>query len=163
MEAAGIQAAGARAEAGDMKAGEFIDRLDDAKVIEAIRQAESKTSGEIRVFVSRRTLGGDDVMVRAAARFRKLGMDKTPERNGVLLYFMPREQKFAVVGDKGINARFGAGEWEKVAADLRDGLRAGRFTEAVVGGIEGVGALLERHFPAGAGDRNDLPNEVSRD
>lgn len=146
-----------------MKAREFIDRLDDARVIEAIRVAETKTSGEIRVFVSRRTLGRDDLMARAAIRFRKLGLDQTPERNGVLLYFMPREQKFAVIGDKGINAKCKAGEWEKVAADLKDGLRQGQFTEAVVGGVASVGALLAQHFPAKSGDRHNLPNDVSRD
>lgn len=146
-----------------MKAREFIDQLDDARVIEAIRQAESKTSGEIRVFVSRRTLGGADLMARAAARFQRLGMTATPERNGVLLYFMPRDQKFAVLGDKGINAKCQPGEWEKVAADLRERLREGRLTEAVVEGVTSVGALLARHFPSVAGDRDDLPNEISRD
>ncbi|CAN5405701.1 TPM domain-containing protein [soil metagenome] len=146
-----------------MKPGEFIDRLDDARVVEAIRQAESKTSGEIRVFISRRTLGRDNLMTRAATRFRKLGMDQTPERNGVLLYFMPKEQKFAVIGDMGINAQCGVSEWEKVAAELKEGLRQGQVTEAVVGGVASAGALLARHFPARPGDRNDLPNEVSRD
>jgi uncharacterized membrane protein len=36
--------------------------------------------------------------------------------------------------------------------------RAGRFREGAIEGVEGVGALLARHFPSTGGDRNEQPN-----
>ena len=146
-----------------MKPGEFLQRLDDAKVVQAIQAAERTTSGEIRVFVTSRALGGDKVVDRAAARFEKLGMTATRERNGVLLYFAPHAQQFAIVGDKGIHEKCGEAFWGGVASEIREKIKEGRFTEAVVEAIEKTGNALARHFPRSPEDRDELPNEVGRD
>ena len=58
-----------------MKAREFLAQLDDSKIVAEIARAEKGTSGEIRVFVSRREV--DDVVARAQWRFEKLGMTRT--------------------------------------------------------------------------------------
>jgi uncharacterized membrane protein len=146
-----------------MKPGDFIQKLDDAQVVRAIQAAERKTSGEIRVFVTNRDLGADKVVDRAAARFEKLGMTSTRDRNAVLLYFVPRAHQFAIVGDKGIHAKCGDAFWSDIASGIREKLREGRFTEAVVDAIEKTGEALARHFPRQPDDRNELPNEVERD
>ncbi len=146
-----------------MKPQDFIKQLNDAEVIGAIRDAEGKTSGEIRVFITNREIGADDVVARAANRFEKLGMTATRERNAVLLYFAPRSHQFAVVGDKGVQEKSGDAFWQEVASAIRDRLRNGRFTEAVVGGITIVGDALAHHFPRRSDDRNELPNEIERD
>jgi uncharacterized membrane protein len=146
-----------------MKAQTFIDKLDDGCVVAAIEAAEQSTSGEIRVFVSRRRLRGGDIIARAARRFEKLGMTATQERNGVLIYFMPLEHRFAVIGDTGIHEKCGASFWEDVAAGIREHLARGEFTEAVVGAIARAGEVLARHFPRSGDDRDELPNAVGRD
>jgi hypothetical protein len=53
-----------------MKPHDFLQKLEDAEVVRAIQEAERKTSGEIRVFVTDRDLGADRVVDRAAARLR---------------------------------------------------------------------------------------------
>lgn len=146
-----------------MKTKDFLAHLDDARVVAAIEAAERRTSGEIRVFVSRAAGGAGDVMARAAARFERLGMTATAERNGVLFYFEPRAQRFAVIGDAGIHARCGAEFWEAVAAELRAGLARGEFTAAVVAAIERAGAALAEFFPRRGDDRNELSDAVERD
>ncbi len=146
-----------------MKPSDFLDRLDDAKVVEAIGRAERGTTGEIRVFVSRRTLDGDDILQRAAARFRLLELDRTPDRNAVLLYFLPRERKFAVIGDRGFHAKCPPSFWQDVADAIAGHLREDRFTEAVLAGIGRVGDLLAQHFPAGRDDLHSHPDQVVRD
>ena len=146
-----------------MKPKEFLAKLDDAQVVAAIAAAERETSGEIRVFVSRRTLGGDDVQRRAEARFVKLGMAATAARNGVLFYFVPRDRRFAIVGDRGIHEKCGDGFWTTTAAALHERLARGEFTEGVVEAIARAGAALAEHFPRGADDRNELRDEVERD
>jgi uncharacterized membrane protein len=147
-----------------MKPEEFYDRLDDARVVAAIAAAERRTSGEIRVFVSRRRLGRDDVLRRAEARFQKLGMTATAARNGVLIYLLPHDRKFAIVGDSGIHSKCGDAFWAEIAAGLRERLARGDFTEGVTEAIARAGEALAEHFPARAGDEpNELPDDVERD
>lgn len=143
-----------------MKSQEFHDQLDDARITEAIREAEAGTSGEIRVFIADGTPA--DPLKAAQREFERLGMQRTPMRNGVLLYFAPRCRRFAVVGDEGIHFRCGAPFWESVARDMEAHLKAGRFQDAVLSGIRRAGAELTRHFPKHRGDRNDLPDDVVR-
>jgi uncharacterized membrane protein len=146
-----------------MKPKEFIDQLDDARVIAAIVEAERKTSGEIRVFVSGRALGSDDVQKRAEARFEKLGMTATAERNGVLFYFIPRDRKFAIVGDRGIHEKCGPAFWTEIAEAMHRQLVQGKFTEGVVEAIAQAGAALAMHFPRRDDDRDELGNEIERE
>jgi len=143
-----------------MKAREFEKQLDDNAVTAAIREAEAGTSGEIRVFIA----SGEPAEVLAAAQreFDRLGMNRTPLRNGVLLYFAPEIQRFAVIGDEGIHFRCGPGFWEAVARDMETQLKAGRFQDAVIAGIRSAGVELCRHFPKHPGDRNDLPDGIVR-
>jgi uncharacterized membrane protein len=144
-----------------MKPKEFIDKLDDNKVTAAITAAEQKSSGEIRVFVSNENPA--DPLAAAEAQFAKLGMTKTRERNGVLFYFAPKSQRFAVFGDKGIHEKCGRDFWQHIATRISGHLKAGEFTEAVVEAINEIGDVLARHFPRSPDDRNELPNQVVRD
>jgi len=144
-----------------MKAQEFIDRLDEAKIVAAIAAAEQTTSGEIRVFVSGKK--PHHTMARARQRFEKLGMTRTRHRNAVLIYFAPRVRQFAVIGDTGIHEKCGTAFWEEAVAEIGEHLRADRFTEAVLHTVEKVGTLLARHFPAEPDDRNELPDDILRD
>jgi uncharacterized membrane protein len=157
----------AEGQAGDgsasVRTDDFLSQLDEAAVVTAIQHAESKTSGEIRVFVTTGNIGADDVIARAAKRFEKLGMTATQDRNAVLLYFAPRSHQFAVIGDKGVHEKFGDALWHQLASVIGDKLRAGRFTEAVVAGIGMAGELLAQHFPRRSDDRNELPNQVDRE
>lgn len=144
-----------------MKTKEFEQQLDEARVVTAIREAEAGTSGEIRVFVSQ--FAADDVMADARREFVRLGMARTPLRNGVLLYFAPKSQKFAIIGDEGIHLRCGEPFWKSVAGEMEDFLKTGKFTEAVVAAVTRAGAELAKHFPKHSGDRDDLANAVVRD
>jgi uncharacterized membrane protein len=144
-----------------MQTRAFLQQLDDDAIAAAIAAAERTTSGEIRVWVSQQT--PDDVVARAARRFEQLGMQKTRDRNAVLLYFAPRAQKFAVIGDQAIHEKCGQPFWDEVAAEIRAQLRDAKFTPAVVGAVAKVGAVLARHFPRRDDDTNELPNRVERD
>jgi uncharacterized membrane protein len=144
-----------------MKTQEFISHLDESRIVAEIATAEKNTSGEIRIFISRRT--PDDAVARARQRFEKLGMTRTRYRNGVLIYFAPRVRKFAVIGDSGVHEKCGSAFWEETVAEIGEHLRGERFTEAVVHAVRKVGAVLAQHFPAEPGDVNELPNEIERD
>lgn len=145
-----------------MNMPEFIEQLRESEIVAAIRVAEQKTSGELRVFISRL---GDVVDPVAAAQqeFNRLGMTQTRERNGVLLYLAPGPRKFAVIGDTGIHARCGETFWQELAKSMGARFHAGEFTEGIVEGINRAGDLLAAHFPRLPDDRDELPNRVERD
>jgi uncharacterized membrane protein len=141
----------------------FLTGLDEARVVEAIHAAESRSRGEIRIHVADGPV--PDARLAAEADFVRLGMTATAERNGVLILVAPESQTFAVVGDAGIDALSPPGFWGEVADAVASEFRAGRFTEGIVSAVGRVGELLERHFPRRPGehDRNELPDALSRD
>jgi uncharacterized membrane protein len=104
-----------------------------------------------------------DVLRAAELQFTKLGMAKTAERNGVLLFFAPACQQFAIVGDAGIHERCGQDFWHMIRDGLSEQLKKGLYTEAIVGAIGQVGEVLARHFPRQKSDRNELPDDIARD
>ena len=144
-----------------MKIHVFLSKLDDPKILQAIQQAEARSSGEIRVFVSAKKV--TDPVAVAKAHFVRLGMEKTRERNGVLIYFAPRSRKFAVVGDVGVHALCGDGLWQEVAAAMASHLKQEEYTQALLAAIERVGGVLASHFPRQPNDKNELPDAIAGD
>ena len=145
-----------------MKPEAFVASLDDERIVAAIREAEARSRGEIRVHVAEREVA--DPRAEAAFVFERLGMADTAERNGVLLFVAPESQSITVIGDREAHARCGEAFWAAVVEGIREEFRAGRFTEGIVGAVRAVAAELERHFPRQPGetDRNELPDSVSR-
>jgi uncharacterized membrane protein len=140
---------------------QFLSRLDHDRIVSAIREAEGGTSGEIRVHITRRR--PSDLEGAARARFARLGMSKTAERNGVLFYFCPNQRRFQIFGDSGVHEKCGDDFWKEVAAAMEEKFRQGHFTDGLVLGVAKVGEVLARHFPRRAGDVNELPDEVTED
>ena len=144
-----------------MKPKQFISHLDEASLVAAIAEAESKTSGEIRVFLSHKK--PDDAVAAAQRAFDQLGMAKTRERNGVLIFVAPKAQKFAVIGDAGVHQHCGAEFWTALAAEMSGHFRQAEFTTGLIHGIRKAGELLARHFPHRPDDVNELPNDIAHD
>jgi uncharacterized membrane protein len=159
VEAAALEAA-APAHGGDeMRTKEFLSKLEHDRIVDAIRAAESKTSGEIRVYIQRGKLSADP-LISAQKKFYRLRMDKTSERNAVLIFIAPRVRKFAVVGDKAIHEKCGEEFWQRVVNAMGAHFQNEKFSDAVVEGIEEVGKVLSAHFPATPISSNELPDEI---
>lgn len=156
-----ILAAAARGAVGNMTPKIFINELDDARIVEAIAKAELQSSGEIRVFISEHEVA--DALAEAKKQFTALGMEKTAQRNGVLIYIAPKSQTFAVVGDSGVHAKCGDHFWDATATQMRGLLKEGKFSEALISAIQSIGEILKQHFPRDSDDRNELPNQIEGD
>ena len=139
----------------------FFSKLDSDRIVAAIAEAEKKSSGEIRVHVTRRK--PENLEERAKRRFELLGMTKTLLRNGVLIYIAPKLRRFQILGDSGIHEKCGDAFWKETAAEIESHFRKGEFTEGIVRGVEKVGEVLAAHFPRAAGDVNELPDVVTED
>lgn len=145
--------------------GRLID-ADFAALSHAIQNAEATTSAEIRVHLERhvkhRRWGRRvDPLERARRLFTHLGMHRTAERHGVLIYLAVEDRKLAIVGDEGIHARVGEAYWARVRDLMIERLQAGALRAALEQGIGEVGRVLGAQFPRRPDDRNELSDEIS--
>lgn len=132
------------------------------RVEQAIREAERHTTGEIRVALVRFYFWGD--VQRAAERaFRRLRMQRTRERNGVLVFVASPRRVLAVVGDRGIHERVGDAFWRATVTALTAAFHEGDPTGGTVRAVETIGRALAQHFPLGPEpNTNELPDTVVR-
>jgi uncharacterized membrane protein len=143
-----------------MRSKEFLDKLEHDRIVHAIREAESKTSGEIRVYVQRGKLNADPLIV-AQKKFERLQMHKTQQRNAVLIFVAPRAHKFAVVGDKAVHEECGDEFWQRVVEGMRTHFQNEKFSHALIEAINEIGKLLAAHFPKTSTNANELPDEIA--
>ncbi len=123
----------------------FAKHLQHDAIVAAIREAEQKTSGEIRVSISPKHV--DDAVVAAQAEFLRLGLNQSPERNSVLIFVAPRAHKFAVIGDEAVHAKCGDEFWRQLADAMAGYFRKSEFTPGLLHGVQKAGELLAEHFP----------------
>ena len=131
----------------------------------AVREAEQRTSGEIR-FVVETALEPGEVWAgltpreRAIQTFSDLHIWNTELRNGVLIYVLLADRDVEILADRGAAERIGQADWEGVCRVMEGHFREGRYSEGALAGVAGVGRLLEKHFPADRGrNRDQLPNQ----
>jgi uncharacterized membrane protein len=143
------------------RAREFFEGLDRAAIVEAIRRAEEKGFGEIRVHLQHGRVA--DARAEAERIFGRLGMAKTANRTGCLVFIAPEERAFAVVGDRAIHERVGDGFWLEARDAAAAHFAEGDFTGGIVSAVDRIGAALAAHFPKAAGqpDTNELSDDVS--
>jgi uncharacterized membrane protein len=134
-----------------------LEEQDDIK--QAIMNAELDTSGEIRVHIESVCRG--DVLDRAAYIFKKLGMSKTAQRDGVLIYLAVRNRKFAIIGDQGIHSKVPPDFWDTIKLKMLDYFRDGKFSDGLIYAITESGIHLKQYFPHKKDDINELPDDIS--
>jgi uncharacterized membrane protein len=137
----------------------FFTTAQQHLIRDAIASAELNTSGEIRVHIDNKCDG--EVLDQAANVFRQLKMDQTQLRNGVLFYLAVGDQKFAILGDQGINEKVPNDFWDNIKDVLQNHFRHQHFTEGICKGIEMAGLQLKNYFPICSDDCNELSNDVS--
>jgi len=64
-----------------------------------------------------------------------------------------------IVADRGIHAKAGTHAWAAICAAMEAAFKQGDFEKGVLKGIHAVTRQLTEHFPAGTGNRNELPDK----
>ena len=137
----------------------FFSDEEKQRIVDAIRAAEKNTSGEIRVHIDKTC--NEDVLDRAAWWFKQLKMEKTKQRNGVLIYIATESKKFAIIGDAGINATVPADFWESTKNGMLNHFKQNRFADGIVYAVLEAGMRLKDAFPYQADDVNELDDDIS--
>jgi uncharacterized membrane protein len=137
----------------------FFTSSEEEQILQAIKSAEERTSGEIRVHVESRCK--KDPMERAVELFYSLGMETTQQRNGVLIYVATKDHKLAIIGDSGINQVVPKGFWDNALSIMRSFFKQNRYAEGICEAIKLAGEQLLAFFPYEANDSNELSNDIS--
>lgn len=138
----------------------FFSATDNEQIVQAIRNAEKETSGEVRVYVeSRNPLV--NVMDRASEIFFKLKMEKTDDRNAVLLYIAIKDKELALFGDEGIYKKAGAAYWDSEVKNMIAHFSKDNISNGIEQCVQHIGQTLKEKFPYNSvTDKNELPDEI---
>lgn len=138
---------------------DFFNEEEKKSIVEAIREQEKRTSGEIRVFVEKRCRFVDPVD-RAREVFMGLEMEHTAHRNGVLIYIAYKDKQLSIFGDEGIYRELGSAFWQHEVAKMLREFDGQHFTNGIIAIIRDIGDALIRHFPYDRTDKNELPDDI---
>lgn len=142
------------------KKKQFFTAQEREQIVAAIRDAEQRTSGEIRTFIENRCKYMD-ALDRAAELFFNLQMDKTNDRNAVLLYIALKDRQLAVFGDEGIHRKVGAEYWNQEVNLLVRNFNKENYAEGIRQCVTDIGEALHQHFPYNkTTDKNELPDDI---
>lgn len=142
------------------KKKDFFTAEEQQQILDAIKKAEQRTSGEVRLFVESKCKYVDPVD-RAKEIFLQLGMDKTELHNATLIYIAMDDHQAAVLGDEGIHKRVGEEYWRAEVSKMLVQFRNEHLVEGLCIVIEDIGQALQHHFPYNADtDKNELPDEI---
>ncbi|MDT0293625.1 TPM domain-containing protein [Mesonia ostreae] len=138
----------------------LISVNDEKEIVDAIKEAENNTSGEIRVHIEKECK--EDVFSRAKDVFEYLKMHETELKNGVLFYVSTSNRQFYILGDKGIDEVVEANFWESTKEIVIAHFKKEQFKQGLVEGILKAGEQLKKFFPYQKDDINELSDEISR-
>lgn len=138
----------------------FFTQEEQKQITRAIQEAEMYTTGEVRLFVESKCKYVNAID-RALLIFDHLEMEKTVNRNAVLIYIALQDRQLAIYGDEGIHNQVGKEFWKEELKKIIDEFALNHYVEGIVEVIEDVGTVLKKHFPAGAQtNKNELPDDI---
>jgi uncharacterized membrane protein len=137
----------------------FFSKKEKEQILAAVREAEKNTSGEIRVHLE--YCAREPVFGHAQKVFQQIGMTKTAQRNGVLIFLSTKNKKIAVLGDVGINEKVPEGFWNDVVQIMQERFKQNEFAEGISEAVLRIGEKLKVYFPHEAHDKNELSDNIS--
>ncbi|MEP7196739.1 MAG: TPM domain-containing protein [Saprospiraceae bacterium] len=137
----------------------FFSKAEEDIIINSIRSIELASECEVRVHVDYAD-PKISPMDAALKVFYKLKMDRTRNRNGVLILLLPDRKEFAILGDIAIHEKVDSNFWETTQQLMSSYFMDCRFVQGTCFVIEHIGVELKKHFPS-VNDHNELPDEIS--
>ena len=142
------------------KKKEFFTDEEKQLIVEAVQNAERRTSGEIRVFVEHRCRYVNAID-RAIEIFENLQMHKTELRNAVLVYVAIKDRQLAVFGDEGIHEKVGNEYWANEVVKMIHAFNRENIAQGIAQCVKNIGEALCTHFPYDKDtDKNELPDDI---
>ncbi|MFV0799529.1 TPM domain-containing protein [Brucella sp. MAB-22] len=114
----------------------------------------------IRMLLVPRRIRYKRAHLNALQQFLARNVHITEHRTGILLFVSMAEHYAEVIADAGIHARVEQDEWNAIVATLIHHASRAQVAEGFVLAIGQAGVLLEKHFPAGPDNINELDDHL---
>jgi uncharacterized membrane protein len=139
---------------------QFFSEQENELIVSAIRSAELRTSGEVRVYVESHC-SFVDALDRALEIFHSLKMQQTADRNAVLVYVALKDRQLAVFGDEGIHQKVGTEFWNREVQKMLQHFNKNNYAEGIAEVVREIGDVLVHYFPYDKEtDKNELPDDI---
>ncbi len=137
----------------------ILSDSEKSRLVDAIKRVEETTIAEIKIHIDNHCK--EDVLVKAATVFTKLGMDKTSNKTGVLIYVACQDRKMAILADSAIHQKVKANYWDDLVAQCINYMKQGKYADGLIHVLHTIEKDLSSHFPSAIQSEN--PNEISND
>ena len=141
----------------------FLNDDELLRISNKIKVEEKKTAGEICVSIKeQRSFLQKKKSVEDLAReeFFKLGIDKTRDKTGIIIFLLLEARQFYILADEGINKKVPEKTWDAIKNEMQEYFIEGRFSMGIIHGVDRVGKILSEHFPIKPDDTNEISNRV---
>lgn len=141
----------------------LFSKADLDAIAGAITEVEKTTSGELRVEIRQKRQRSEKLLtIEQIARreFVQLGMAKTQERNGVLLFLLLEERQFFILADEYIHKKVNPILWQEIANSMSAKFSHKQFRDGILETVQAAGKVLAEHYPRKSDDTNELSNDV---
>ena len=133
------------------------------RISNKIKEAEKKTAGEIAVSIREYKSFFDEkkpLRQLAEKEYVRLGINKTKEGTGVLIFLLLSKRQFYILADDNINKLTGEQVWADIKNIMQGKFVRGEFCKGILFGIDEIGKILAQHFPISPDDKNEISNRV---
>ena len=137
----------------------FLSKKEITHILECIRENESYTSGEIRIYIEKHC-SESEASIKAKEIFHQLKMYNTQNRNAVLIYIAYKDKVFCLHGDKAIFEKIDAAFWQNQSAALATYFSKKENVRGIIHCIQQLGNQLITHFPSQGEQKNELPDDI---
>lgn len=142
----------------------FFSDDDFLRISNEIKKIEKLTSGEVRVAMKEKKSFAErkkSLRQLAELEFKKLKMNETRDKTGILIFILFNERQFYILADEGINNKVSQDTWDIIRDEIKLSFKNGEFLEGLINGLNKIGKILSEHFPIKANDTNELSNKIS--
>ena len=143
---------------------DFLSEEELHQIALKIKEKEGNTAGEIVVSVKEKKPllhKQKSLYDFAVSEFKRLGIKKTRDNTGILIFILVKEREFYILADSAINDKVADNTWELVKNKMEAKFREKKFCKGILNAVDEVGTILSEHFPRKADDTNELPDEVN--
>lgn len=141
----------------------FISDDEMLRISNRIKEVEKTTAGEICVAVKEHLhflQRNRPIHALAEKEFVRLGVDKTKNKTGILIFVLLPRRQFYIMADTGINEKVPENTWDAVKDEMQRMFLTGEFSKGIIHGVQRVGNILSEHFPVNPDDINEISNEI---
>lgn len=131
---------------------------EEARLMDAIREVESRTSAEIRICITHQWIWRHERF--AWKIFERAGMRQTRNRNAVLIVVMPRVKRIVVIGDTGLDAIVAQKYWQETVDAMIHSMKTEGPLASLLTGLKRIGDTLAEYWPRELDNPNELDDEI---